>query len=126
MSTSLPLFDRVFETGERAISASAVKRRAIQSQPTAPARRSDPDTAHEAANANQEVRGEQRTKVWEYLKSCGANGATDYEISVACGILRTSAGKRRKELVDLGLVEYAGFTKPTDTGSSAKAWRVKK
>lgn len=125
MNAALPLFDRIFETGESAIPSATVKRRAIRSQSTSPARRSDPDTAHEAANANQEIRGEQRKKVYDYLLSVGANGATDYEIAVACGILRTSAGKRRKELVDLGLVEYAGFSRPTDTGSSARVWRVK-
>jgi hypothetical protein len=122
--SSHPLFDRVFEQGESSIPSVVVKGRAIQSQPTSPARNSDPQTSIEAANANQEIRSEQRLKVYEYLKSVGATAANDYEISVACKILRTSAGKRRKELVDVGLVEYAGFSRPTDTGSPGRCHRA--
>lgn len=122
---STPLFDHVFKAGESSIPSVVVKRRAIKSQPISPARKSDPSTSIEAANANQEIRGEQRKRVYDYLVSVGAKGATDYEIAQACGILRTSAGKRRKELVDMGLVEYAGFSRRTDTGASARVWRVK-
>lgn len=121
----LPLFDRLFDVGESAIPASAVKRRAIKSQPVAPARSSDPETAHEAANANQEVRGEQRILVWEYLKSVGPRGATDYDVSKALGILRTSAGKRRHELVSLGYVIDSGTRRKTDGNVSAIVWRTK-
>lgn len=120
-----PLFDHVFKTGESAIPSSVVRSRAIQSQSIAPARSTDPETAHEAANANQEIRGEQRRRVYEYLKSCGPNGATDYEISVACGILRTSAGKRRKEIQDLGYVIDPGTRRQTDSNSSAIVWKIK-
>jgi hypothetical protein len=130
MNAPMPLFDHVFKTGESKISSSVVKKRAIRSQPVSPSRSTDPQTSVEAANANQDSRAKLRLRVFDYLKSVGERGANDYEISEAlssptCKVLRTSAGKRRGELVDLGLAEYAGFSRPTDTGSSARVWRVK-
>jgi len=122
---STPLFDHVFKTGESKISCSLARKRAIRSQPVSPSRRSDPQTSVEAANANQEIRGEQRKKVFGYLLSVGANGATDYEIGSALNILRTSAGKRRHELVSLGYVVDSGTRRKTDGNVSAIVWRVK-
>lgn len=126
MSTPLPLFDRIFEQGESSIPSARVRRTAIKAQPVAPARQSDPDTSHVAANANQEIRGAQRIKVYEYLKAVGLHGATDYEIGVALSILRTSAGKRRKELLEMGHVEDSGERRQTDSGSTAIVWRIKR
>lgn len=124
MSTPLPLFDRMFEKGESSVTPAVVKRRAIRSQPVAPARATDPDTSQQAASANQEIRGAQRIRVFRYLESAGAQGATDYEIGVALSILRTSAGKRRKELCDLGHVEDSVMRRRTDSSSSATVWRI--
>ncbi len=59
--------------------------------------------------------------VWSTIKTLGK--ATDYEIAQAAGILRSSAGKRRQELVELGLVEYTSERRLTDTGSLAIVWR---
>jgi len=126
MSSPLPLFDRIFEQGESLIPSGAVKRRAIKTQSVAPARASDPETSIQAANANQEIRGAQRIKVYEFLKSVGPRGATDFEIGQALSILRTSAGKRRKELCELGHVEDSGMRRQTDTGSSGIVWRIKR
>jgi hypothetical protein len=88
------------------------------------ARRTDPSTAHAAADANAAQRGDQRVKVFVYLLGRGATGATDYEIGAALAILRTSAGKRRKELCEMDLVEKSGDRRHTDTGSTAIVWRV--
>ena len=90
-----------------------------------PARRTDPETAHEAAAANQPERSKQRHDVLGYLRGMGFYGATDCQISQALGILRTSAGKRRHELVALGLVENSGQRRETDTGSTAIVWRAR-
>jgi hypothetical protein len=125
MSTSQPLFDHVFKAGESAVPAAVVKRRAIKSQPVAPARESDPTTSQQAADANREIRGAQRIKVYEYLVSVGPRGATDFEIGAALHILRTSAGKRRKELLELGHVEDSGERRQTDTGAMAIIWRIR-
>jgi hypothetical protein len=64
----------------------------------------------------------QRRRVWEALNKLG--DATDYELSIETGILRSSAAKRRQELVDLGHVVATPFRRKTDTGSNAVVWRV--
>ena len=85
-------------------------------------RTTDPHTSHEAA-LNASRRGpSQRRRVWEALNKLG--DATDYELSVETGILRSSAAKRRQELVDLGHVVATPFRRKTDTGSNAVVWRV--
>jgi hypothetical protein len=82
----------------------------------------DPHTSHEAA-LNASRRGpSQRRRVWEALNKLG--DATDYELSIETGILRSSAAKRRQELVDLGHVVATPFRRKTDTGSNAVVWRV--
>jgi hypothetical protein len=65
-----------------------------------------------------------RLNVLVELVRRGNVGATDYELAVALGVLRTSAGKRRKELFELGMVQDTDERRPTDTGASAIVWRV--
>ena len=84
-------------------------------------RTTDTDTAHEAADQASKRGPSQRRRVWEALKTLGS--ATDYELSVATGILRSSAAKRRQELVELGYVVETPFRRKTDTGSNAVVWR---
>ena len=85
------------------------------------ARTTDPDTSHLAAQTAS-VRGpNQRIKVWDALNFLGE--ATDFELSEYLGILRSSAGKRRQELTELGLVEPTDFRRPTDTGAMSIVWR---
>jgi len=85
------------------------------------ARTTDPDTSHSAAKSAS-VRGpNQRIKVWDALNFLGE--ATDFELSEYLGILRSSAGKRRQELTELGLVEATDFRRPTDTGAMSIVWR---
>ena len=122
---STPLFDHVFKAGESSIPSVAVKARAIKSQPVALARNSDPETSHAAAEANPVIRGKQKLLVYEYLLVVGAHGATDYEIGRALNLLRTSAGKRRKELCDLGYVIDSGTRRQTDSKVTAIVWKVK-
>ena len=89
--------------------------------PTRLVRTTDPDTSQQAAK-NASRRGpSQRRQVWESLKRLTT--ATDYELSVATGILRSSASKRRQELVELGHVVDTGQRRPTDTGTMAIVWR---
>ena len=85
------------------------------------ARTTDPDTSHKAAQ-NASRRGpSQRKRIWEALKRLG--DATDYELSIEVGILRSSAAKRRQELQDLGHVQPTEHRRRTDTGSLAVVWR---
>ena len=89
--------------------------------PTRLVRTNDPDTSRKAAESASRRGPSQRRRVWEALNKLG--GATDYEISVECGILRSSAAKRRQELVDLGHVIETPFRRKTDTGTEAIVWR---
>lgn len=89
--------------------------------PTRLSRTTDPNTSIEAAK-NASRRGpSQRRRVWEALQHLG--GATDYEISIATNILRSSAAKRRQELQDLGYVVETTQRRKTDTGTLAIVWR---
>lgn len=89
--------------------------------PTRLSRSTDPDTSHKAAESASRRGPTQRRQVWEALQNLG--GATDYELSLACGILRSSAAKRRQELQDLGHVIPTDQRRKTDTGTDAIVWR---
>jgi hypothetical protein len=89
--------------------------------PTRLSRAQDPDTSRKAGESASRRGPSQRRRVWEALKKLG--GATDYEISMEVGILRSSAAKRRQELVDLGHVVETPMRRKTDTGTEAIVWR---
>lgn len=84
-------------------------------------RSTDPDTSRQAAESASRRGPSQRRLVWEALQKLG--DATDYELSIAARILRSSAAKRRQELVDLGHVVETPFRRKTDTGTEAIVWR---
>ena len=92
-----------------------------QVPPTRLVRTTDPTTSHEAAGQAKRRGPSQRRQIWEALKHLGS--ATDYELSVYTGLLRSSAGKRRQELTDLGHVVSTPYKRKTDTGSDAIVWR---
>ena len=85
------------------------------------ARRDDHETSRLAATAASRRSPSQRSLVWQTLLKL--NQATDYQIAQAANILRSSAAKRRQELVDAGLVEDSGLRHPTDTGTLAIVWQ---
>lgn len=84
-------------------------------------RNSDPETAVEAGN---NVSANQRSRVYVCLRAAGRDGMTDDDIAAELGIEPTSAGKRRKELQELGMVEDTGTRGTTRRGATAKKWRV--
>lgn len=90
-------------------------------EPTRLVRTTDPDTSHQAATKASQRGPSQRRRIWEALNKLQA--ATDYELATYCGILRSSAAKRRQELQDLGHVHATNKTRPTDTGTLAIVWR---
>lgn len=67
-------------------------------------RNSDPDTSREAALYNLPNRSADQQKVLVALMCAGEHGLTDFGIEAATGIKQTSCGKRRLDLVRLGLV----------------------
>ena len=65
------------------------------------------------------------------LAQAGETGLTDFELADVTGVQQTSIGKRRKELVDHGLVESVldpatgkPATRPSPTGSPSMVWRA--
>jgi len=84
-------------------------------------RSTDPETSRLAARAASRRGPNQRTLIWDTLLELGE--ATDYELSLATGLLRSSTAKRRQELVELGYVTGTGKTRETDTGTLAIVWR---
>ena len=87
------------------------------------ARWTDPETSHEAAAAHPDVRATDRDLALTVLRA-HPDGLTDFELGVLMGRQQTSAGKRRCDLMRLGLVEYAGIKRPSPSGSPARVWRV--
>lgn len=87
------------------------------------ARASDPDTSHEAARRAQVRAGTNRARalVAHWIHHAGL---TDFELADICHSGQTSIGKRRGELVRLGLVEATTGRRPSPTGSPAVVWRI--
>lgn len=80
------------------------------------------DTEVEAAHGDRTARDAQRQSVLIALANAGDAGLTDYEAGRVLGVLRTSAGKRRLELMRDDLVADSGQRRPTDTGATAAVW----
>lgn len=86
------------------------------------ARNSDPHTSREAAWAFPNRRRTQRQAVLDLLRHSA--GLSDYEISLHTGIPRHIAARRRKDLVEMGLVCDSTYRRRTDTGCLAVVWRL--
>lgn len=95
----------------------------LNAKPT-PVHRHDPETAWLASVAAALRASGLRQRALIELTAAGDYGCTDWELSCALGSLRTTAGKRRKELQDAGLCERTDRRRMTDTGTSAVVWRV--
>lgn len=86
-------------------------------------RASDPDTSVNAAVTNRPKRSAHKQAVLDALRAAGPNGLTDFQIAEATGIIATSAGKRRLDLLRDGLVrQLVGVTRPSPTSTPAKVW----
>jgi hypothetical protein len=87
-------------------------------------RNTDPDTSYQAALRNVSGRYTDRRKALAALSAAGEGGLTDFELASRIGRQQTSAGKRRGELRDLGLVADTGRRRPAPSGSAAIVWAV--
>lgn len=87
------------------------------------ARRSDPPTSHEAARRNPFAKMNDLRRVLEIHYRHQA-GLTDFELAEIVRRKQPSAGKRRGELRDAGLIEQTTERRPSDTGSPATVWRI--
>lgn len=90
--------------------------------------RDHPDTSYLAAGKNLKLRGTQRLRVFNHVKSCGDWGSTDHESFVALNIAKNSLTVRRKELAEMGLLQDSSEIRlennrrPTDTACDATVW----
>jgi hypothetical protein len=92
-------------------------------QAPAAARDTDPDTSHAAARRSPSLRARDRREAL-FAHAAYPAGLTDFELGALIGRQQTSAGKRRGELRDAGLIEDAGERRAAPSGASAIVWRI--
>lgn len=86
-------------------------------------RPSDPATSHQAANAVAPHLADQQARVLGAISVLRL--ATDEELADSLPSMnRGSVVRRRADLVDKGLVEPSGITKPTRSGCAAIIWQI--
>ena len=83
---------------------------------------SGPPTSTAAARAIIPDAARLRRMVYEYIRGCGEEGATDEEIQRALGLSGNTERPRRWQLARAGLVRPAGRTRKTIAGGSAVVW----
>lgn len=86
------------------------------------ARRSDPETSHEAAESVRQTELENITFValWEY----GEKGATVYELVEKTGLPLVTVSPRLAPLCRKGYAEDTGLRRPGPSGRNCIVWRV--
>ena len=88
------------------------------------ARRTDPETSHLAADLYPKLRSRDRREALFAHFLSSRSGMTDFELGDAIGRQQTSAGKRRGELRDMGLIEATQERRPAPSGSPTIVWRI--
>ena len=83
-------------------------------------RTNDRDTAKAAGERVNLTEGQR--KVFLALAGAGSRGLLDHDHERLNGLIPTSAGKRRLELCQAGLVIDSGNRRATDTGTAAIVW----
>ena len=84
------------------------------------------DTSLAAQEAIQNAKTELQRKVYEYIFTCGEDGATDEEIQMGTGMNGNSERPRRQELEKLGVIFNTGLTRRTVRGRPAVIWRIRR
>ena len=82
------------------------------------------ETSREASRQIEGVRAGQEERVFNYILSRGAYGATDEEISRDCGLAGSSARPRRIRLADGGIVVASPFKRKTSSGRDAVVYWI--
>lgn len=88
------------------------------------ARTTDPSTSHRAARMASRNARTLRVACLDALKAAGDDGLTDFELADIVGRQQTSAGKRRGELVTMGLAEATSGRREAPSGAPATVWRA--
>ena len=87
-------------------------------------RAGDPDTSIAAATAAQEQLTRNQTVVLAALAAAGARGMIDHDHEAVNGLEQDTAGKRRKELQELGMVAQSPLRRKTPRGRDAIVWTI--
>ncbi len=82
----------------------------------------DPDTSRAAAELAAQTAPTLRARCLDAIDAAGPGGMTDFELAAVVGRQQTSAGVRRKELVQMGLVVATSMRRPTPSGATAIVW----
>lgn len=88
------------------------------------ARNADPDTSWQAAMHNLKGRVTDRKNALAVHYASQRTGLTDFELADRMGRQQTSAGKRRGELRDLGLIAATDHRRDAPSGSPAIVWSI--
>lgn len=89
------------------------------------ARRSDPDTSHEAALGISGRVSEVQRAVLDYAATVGAAGFIDPDLAAHFGNSSSTYRSRRAELVGLGLIHDTGARKTVgEKGRRFAVWRI--
>lgn len=96
---------------------------AVQPDLWSMARTSDPDTSWMAAADALSHADTDRARALVELRA-HPDGLTDFELGALIGRQQTSAGKRRGELRDQGLVYNSGYKRPAPSGSLSIVWKA--
>lgn len=101
-----------------------IRMRDVVRRTRAKARSADPETSHAAARAVGDLTAHQEL-IYEALKRGDATDEVLWARVHTEGISVSGMRTRRKELVDMGLVEDTGRKLLTASGNSSIVWRVK-
>lgn len=82
-------------------------------------------TSRQAAEEIRPERRRLRDQVLAFLRGRGQLGATDLEMQELLEMNPSTQRPRRIELLDGGLIEDSGTTRPTPSGRKATVWRAK-
>ena len=88
------------------------------------ARRTDPDTSHEAARMAGGLAEDHKRSIMDYLDGIAPLAASYEDISRATGIEKHAVGRRMLELVTEGRAVVSGRTILL-SGRSGQTWRAK-
>ena len=83
---------------------------------------SGPETRHAAFCRITGHAGDLRTRVLAFIRSRGADGATDSEGEAALAMMPQTYTPRRGELVEAAAVIDSGNRRPTPSGRMAAVW----
>jgi hypothetical protein len=88
------------------------------------ARRSDPDTSHEAAAVVTPTLRKLQAEVLAFAASCGPQGFTDPELAEHFDCQGSTYRTRRSELVTMGLVMDSGQRRASPAKRKFAVWRI--